>query len=342
MQHSSRCLTWSERVSPTPNQSVGTTRLTVNLTVLGSSRVASATGRTQPRVRTAHRSRAVRCQIHDTQARRCAYVRMTCATKHTMAADTQPPVDTSTKRRKPLFIAVGIIAVLAVIGGGALVWYLNQPVPDEVSIEAAVEDVATTVPGTNTQPDTGSDGLDGVWSVDTSIGEFNFEDATSSFVGFRIEEELATVGATTAVGRTPVVGGSFVLSGTTIAETIIEADMTGIVTNASRRDRAVQRALDTGTFPTATFTLTSPIDLNAIPVESEPVSANAVGELAIKGVTQTIEMPLEAQLVGDLIVIVGTVEITFDNWGIEVPTAPIVASVEDHGILEVQLFFTRG
>lgn len=259
-----------------------------------------------------------------------------------MPADTQPPIDTSTKSHKPLLIAIGIIAVLAVIGGIALVWYLNQPVPDEVSIEAAVEDVATTLPGTTTQPDSGSDGLDGVWSVDTSIGEFNFEDATSSFVGFRIEEELATVGATTAVGRTPVVDGSFVLSGTAVNETILEADMTGIVTNASRRDRAVQRALDTGTFPTATFTLTSPIDLGAIPAESEPVSATAVGELTIKGVTQTIEIPLDAQLVGDLIVIVGTVEITFDDWGIEVPTAPIVASVEDHGILELQLFFTRG
>jgi polyisoprenoid-binding protein YceI len=258
-----------------------------------------------------------------------------------MSIDTQPSSGKGAKSRRPLFIAAGVIVLLALVGGALLVWYLNQPVPEEVSIEGAVEDVATAEPSTPTEPASALNGLDGAWSVDTSIGEFNFEDATSSFVGFRIEEELASVGATTAVGRTPVVGGSFVMSGATVTETVIEADMTGIVTNASRRDQAVQRALDTGTFPTATFTLESPIDLGAIPEEGEPVSTTAVGELTIKDVTQPIEILLEAQRVGDLIVVVGSVDITFEDWGIEVPTAPVVASVEDHGILELQLFFAR-
>lgn len=251
------------------------------------------------------------------------------------------PNGTGAKSRRPLLIAAGVIGLIAVIGIAGLVWYLNQPVPEEVSIKSAVEDVATTETGVSTDSTASLDGLDGAWSVDTSIGEFNFEDATSSFVGFRIEEELATVGATTAVSRTPVVNGSFSLSGTTISETIIEANMTEIVTNTSRRDRAVQRALDTGTFPTATFTLTAPIDLGSIPTEGESASAMAVGELTIKGVAQPIEIPLEAQLVGDLIVVVGAVEITFKDWGVEVPTAPIVASVDDRGVLELQLFFTR-
>jgi polyisoprenoid-binding protein YceI len=259
-----------------------------------------------------------------------------------MSTDPQPSIDAPAKRRNTLLIAIGIIAVLALVGGAALVWYLNQPVPEEVSIEGAVEDVATTVSGATTQSATETTGLDGSWSIDTSIGEFSFEDATSSFVGFRIDEKLATVGATTAVGRTPAIGGSFALSGAVITETTIDADMTEIVTNASRRDQAVQRALDTAAFPEATFTLTSPIDLGAIPAEDEPVSATAVGELTIKDVTQPIEILLEAQLVGELIVVVGVVEITFADWGVEVPTAPIVASVEDHGILELQLFFTRG
>ncbi len=259
-----------------------------------------------------------------------------------MSTSTKPSNGKHAKNRRPLVIAAGVVGLTAVIGITALVWYLNQPVPEEVSIEAAVDDVVTTGPGASTEPSAPLDGLDGAWSVDTSIGEFSFEDATSSFVGFRIEEELANVGATTAVGRTPVVGGAFVLNGATITETIIEADMTGIVTNASRRNRAVQRALDTGTFPTATFTLTDPIDLGVIPNDGEPVSATAVGELTIKGVMQPIEILLEAQRVGDLIAVVGTVEIVFEDWGIEIPTAPIVASVEDHGILELQLFFTRG
>lgn len=259
-----------------------------------------------------------------------------------MSTNTQPSDGEGAKDRKPLFLTLGFFVLIVVIGIAALVWYLNQPVPEAVSIEAAVEDVATTVPGATTQPSTETNGLDGAWSVDTSIGEFSFEDATSSFVGFRIQEVLATVGATTAVGRTPVVSGSFVLTGTVVTETVIEADMTAIVTNASRRDRAVQRALDTGTFPTAAFTLMAPIDLGAIPADDEPVLATAVGDLTIKDVTRPIEILLEAQVVDGVIVIVGAVEIAFADWGIAVPTAPIVASVEDHGILELQLFFTRG
>lgn len=259
-----------------------------------------------------------------------------------MPADNPPSNDVTTKNRRPFFVVLGAIGLIVIIGGAALIWYLNQPVPEEVSIEAAVEDAATTVPVATSQSASEPEGLDGAWSVDVSIGEFSFEDATSSFVGFRIQEVLATVGATTAVGRTPVVDGSFVLTGTVVTQTMIEANMTEIVTNASRRDRAVQRALDTDTFPTATFTLTDPIDLGAIPDEGEPASAMAVGELTIKGVTQPIEIPLEAQLVGDLIAIVGAVDITFNDWGVSVPSAPVVASVEDHGILELQLFFTRG
>lgn len=248
-----------------------------------------------------------------------------------------------------LAIAAGVVAAVVIVAGAGLFWYLNQPVPEEVSIESAVANVTTSQPPATdtTEADTtdttvSAEGLDGVWTVDTSIGEFSFEAATSSFVGFRIDEELASVGATTAVGRTPVVTGSLSLSGTTIPETVISADLSEIVTNASRRDRAAKQALDTEAFPTTTFTLSSPIEIGVIPAEGEPVQVNAVGELEIRGVTQTITIPLEAQLVGELIVVVGAVEIIFADWGVEMPTAPGVVSVEDHGILELQLFFKKG
>ena len=233
--------------------------------------------------------------------------------------------------------------MLLIVGAAGLFWYLNQPVPDEVSIESAVADVTTSQPPAtdNTEEASSDAGTDGTWIVDTSIGDFSFEAATSSFVGFRIKEELAKVGATTAVGRTPVLEGSLALDGATISNLTVEADLSQIVTNASRRDRAVQRALDTGSFPIATFTLANPIDIGAIPAEGESVPVVAVGDLEIKGVTKSIEIPLETQLVGDLIVVVGAVDITFADWDVEMPSAPGVVSVEDHGILEIQLFFSH-
>ena len=45
------------------------------------------------------------------------------------------------------------------------------------------------------------DGIAGTWTVDPSIGSFG--DFTGSFVGYRVQETLARVGATEAVGRTP-------------------------------------------------------------------------------------------------------------------------------------------
>lgn len=234
--------------------------------------------------------------------------------------------------------------MFVVVGAAALYWYLTQPVPEEVSLEGAVADIATT--DSSSQSSTTSAaveiGVEGIWVVDTSIGDFSFEDATSSFAGFRIDEELASIGATTAVGRTPSVEGSLTLAGTTVTETTFTADLSAIVTNASRRDSAVQRALDTGAFPIATFTLTEPIDLGTIPGEGVALSVNAVGTLEIKGVSQPVEIPLETQVVGDLIVVVGAVDITFADWGVEMPSSPGVVSVEDHGILEMQLFLTRG
>lgn len=242
-----------------------------------------------------------------------------------------------------LAIAGGVIVLLVIVGAAGLFWYLNQPVPEAVSIESAVADVASSQPPADdiTETTVALAGMEGTWAVDRSIGEFNFEESTSSFVGFRIDEELASIGATTAVGRTPAVEGSLLFAGTTVSALVVEADLSQIVTNASRRDRAVQRALDTGSFPTATFTLTDPIDIGAIPAEGEPIPIVAVGELNIKGVTRTIDVPLETQLVGDLVVVVGGVDITFADWGVEMPTSRGVVSVEDHGILEIQLFFSR-
>ena len=183
-------------------------------------------------------------------------------------------------------------------------------------------------------------GIDGSWSVDTSIGEFSYEDSTGTFVGFRIAEELSGLGSTTAVGRTPDVTGTLTVDGTTVTAVTIEADMTSITTNDNRRNDKVQDALETGQYPTATFVLTEPIELGDV-AEGATIDVQATGELTIHGVTQTVTIPLQAQLVDDTIVVVGSLDIVFADYGVEVPTAPIVVSADDHGPLELQLFFTR-
>lgn len=204
----------------------------------------------------------------------------------------------------------------------------------------APTDATASTDGTAASSEAGGD-VAGTWTVDTSIGEFSYEDSTGTFVGFRIAEELSGIGETEAVGRTPTVSGTLTIDGTTITEVSIEADMTAITTNESRRDDRVQSALATSEFPTATFVLTEPIELPDGAADGEAFTVDAVGDLTIHGVTTSVTFPLEAQLVDDTIVVVGSLEISFADYGVEVPSAPVVVSAEDHGPIELQLFFTR-
>lgn len=242
-------------------------------------------------------------------------------------------------------VGVAVVALLVLVGGG-IFWFLRDDAPDEVNLDTAAQGVTTTTADESTTTTAGGgtatpDGIDGTWSVDTSTGAFDYESATGTFVGFRISEELASIGSTEAVGRTNAVSGSMTISGTTVTDASFTVDMTQITTNESRRDNRVQSALNTQQNPNATFTLTEPIELGADAASGAEVTATAKGDLTINGVTKAVEFPLQAKLVDGTVVVVGSLDVTFSDFGVEVPSAPVVLSVDDHGALELQLLLTR-
>jgi polyisoprenoid-binding protein YceI len=247
--------------------------------------------------------------------------------------DTPKEAKQGMARWKKLAIGGGV-ALIALVAVGVW-WFLRDDAPNAVSLDAAVGAVDNAVETPSAA------GVTGNWSVDTSVGQFSFEDSTGTFVGFRVSEELSGIGSTTAVGRTPAVSGTMTIDGTTLTATSIEADMTQLTTNDSRRDDKARRALGASEFPTATFTLTSPIDLGDAASTGAKTAVTAKGDLTVKGVTKTVEIPLEAQLTGNTVVVVGSLPVVFSDFGIEAPTAPVVLSVDDHGTMELQLFFSR-
>ena len=103
------------------------------------------------------------------------------------------------------------------------------------------------------------------------------------------------------------------------------------------RDSKVQDALNTEVHPEATFVLAGPLDLGV----GSQIRVIAPGLLTVNGVTNPVEVELAAELVGQILTVVGTIYLEFADHGIEAPTAPVVVSVEDHGVVEVQLFLTR-
>ena len=245
------------------------------------------------------------------------------------------------RSRRRMKIGLGVAAV-AVAGIGILAWwlgYFSDP-PEEASLEASVaaaaeaesadaDDGAATGGPTSTTA-AASDPLSGTWAVQSG------QEAT--FAGYRINEVLTTIGDFEVVGRTSDVSGSVTVDATTISAVDIEVDMTTLTTDNDRRDASMRsQSLETDTFPTATFTLTSPIELGAVPAEGETISVIAVGDLTVHGVTLAVEFPLEAQWTGTAIVVVGQLPILLSDFAIEAPQAPIVAGVEDSALLELSL-----
>jgi len=207
---------------------------------------------------------------------------------------------------------------------------------EEASTTSSEASTTTLVPDETNNVD--SKDVSGTWSVDTTIGEFGIDEASGTFVGFRVKEVLGQgIGSATAVGRTPLVSGSAEIDGTTLVGAEIVADLTGLRTDRPMRDSRVQDALNTGAHPEATFVLSGPVDLG----EGRQVQVPAPGSLTINGVTNTVTVDLAAELVGRILAVVGTIDVVFADYDVEAPTAPVVVSVEDHGIVEVQLFLTR-
>ena len=186
----------------------------------------------------------------------------------------------------------------------------------------------------------GGSAVEGTWTVDASIGSFG--DFTNSFVGYRVQEVLAQIGSTTAVGRTPDVTGMLTIEGTSLTAVEIEADLTTLESDSDLRDGQLRRqGLETGQFPTGMFVLTEPIVLEAIPAEGETISATATGDLTLHGETRSVQIPIQAQLNNGVITVVGSVEIVFGDFGMTAPSAARVLEIDDHGVMEFQLHFTR-
>lgn len=246
-------------------------------------------------------------------------------------------MDEPTPRRRRWVIPSIAVVLVAALGFGVWYFVFRDDAPPAVDLESATQSV-TTDPERGSSADSA---IDGTWTVDTSVGDLAA--GTSSFVGYRVQEELASIGAKTAVGRTPAVEGTLTIDGTTVTSVEIIADLTMLTSDSSRRDGALRdQAIETGQFPDATFELTEPIELDAVPAEGKSITAEAVGTLTLHGVTRPVTIDLEAQLTDGVIVVTGQLPIAFADYDIDKPSAFSVLSVEDNGIMELQLFFARG
>jgi len=184
--------------------------------------------------------------------------------------------------------------------------------------------------------------LDGTWTIDPSIGSFDYAagDFSGSWAGYRVQEELAMIGGVTAVGRTPEITGSLTLAGTTLTAADLVVDLTTLESDDGRRDgQLANQGIESATYPTATFVLAEPIELGTLPAEGEGRTVQAVGDLTIHGVTQRVTIPLATIRQGDIIGVAGSITFRWEDFGMEKPRSMIVISLADDVTMELQAFF---
>ncbi len=242
---------------------------------------------------------------------------------------------------------MGALAVVIAAGGFGL-WYLvlRDDAPPPVSLGTALDSLGTPTTAAGANPSATSAGaaptssgsspgagLAGTWVPDAS---------QNTFLGYRVVEELARIGNNTAVGRTSAVTGSAVLTDTSITSATFTADLTKLASDSNLRDGQLRnQAIETSKFPTSTFVLSGPMDLPAGLASGDQVNVTLNGKLTLHGVTKEVSVPAQAQLKGGSLVVVGSIQIQFSDYSISKPNGASVLSIEDHGVMELQLILKK-
>jgi polyisoprenoid-binding protein YceI len=151
-----------------------------------------------------------------------------------------------------------------------------------------------------------------------------------SFLGYRVRETVAGVGLNEAVGRTAKVDGTARIQGGRIVAARFETDTRTLRSDESRRDEALRgRGLETDRYPVAGFVLGPPARIAA--------RFTARGRLTLHGTSRAVRVALRSRRVPGGIDLVGSTPIRFADYRMQPPSVAGVASVRDHGVMEVRL-----
>lgn len=232
------------------------------------------------------------------------------------------PLPPEHRRRWLVLTLVVVVLAVALIVGGP--WLYARLVADEgrepLALSTPTPTASATVPATTD--------VEGTWQV----GE-------GSEAGYRLAEVLSG-DQLTVVGRTEKVTGTVVVTAGAVTEARVVVDTGSIATDESARDVYFRRALDTSTYPEATFTLTAPVDVSAVGGSPAPVAVQAAGTLSFHGISRDVVAELQVQRTVDGVEVAGQVPVTLADFGLDAPNLGFV-TVEPTGTVEMLLVLRR-
>lgn len=241
-----------------------------------------------------------------------------------------------------LVLAIGVggyIAYDQVLSGDSVApLALQTATPDATSSDATASDTASPETSGSSEPVAGSGGeVAGEWTV-----------SEGSQAGYRVRERLASLSAESdAVGRTSDVTGSITVESdgttTTLKAGTLTVDTTTIASDEDRRDNRLRtEGLQTDSFTTAAFTLTQPVEVPAAAVTGTASDLTLVGDLTLHGVTKSVSIPAQAQLVNGSIQVQGSITFPLADYDIVAPNiGGFILSIADEGTLEFLVTFTK-
>jgi polyisoprenoid-binding protein YceI len=260
-------------------------------------------------------------------------------------------------------IAIVAIAVVAVAVGGFIAYdqILRGDTTAALTLPSAAPSAATSsttsTPSTavSSEPSTATGSGAPAASADSASGSGSSGDvagtwtiAAGSLAGYRVREQLAQLPAESdAVGRTDKVTGSMTLTTsdgkTTLTAGSITVDTTSITSDESRRDNRLRtEGLQTDQYPTATFTITQPVEIPAAALAGTASDVTLVGDLELHAVKKSVSIPAQAQLTNGTISVAGSLNFPLSDFDITAPNiGGFIVSIEDNGTLEFLVNFTK-
>jgi polyisoprenoid-binding protein YceI len=167
--------------------------------------------------------------------------------------------------------------------------------------------------------------------------------AESSEAAYFADEELARVGLpSTAKGATRDVEGVFYLTADGRGldpdrASTFTVGLTTLMSDEDRRDRRVQEALETGAFPTATFTVTGVSGVDALLAADAQQAFQMTGILDLHGVQREIIWEVEARREGGVVTALATTTFNFADFDIVPPNIAGFVTVGEDVTLQVQI-----
>ena len=241
--------------------------------------------------------------------------------------------------RSRLLITVAVVAIAVGIGGfivydqvlrGDSAAALSLPKASigtgstsSTAPAATAATAASADPVASAAPAAGAaDNVAGTWNV-----------AADSVAGYRVREQLASGSITIETTGTT----------TTLTAGALTVDTTTIASDKPMRDNRLRNeGLQTNSYPTATFTLTKQVEVPAAALTGTASDITLTGDLILHGVTKSVEIPAQAQLVNGTVQVAGSINFPLSDYSIVAPNVgAIIVSIADNGTLEFLVNFTK-